>query len=391
MNGSHPGRRLLWLSDQSHVEHPFMRQWIVACHEAGHEVHVVDRTSDSIDVPYQHTGSAFHREGIRIRGRLVGRTGKISRSVGWFLLLVRSVRTHPDVCVADLPLTLLAGWLCKLVFGCRLVYHPYELFGEQSSQPSRLIGWIERALLKGPVDCLVTQNEMRASFYKMRKDYCGELVVVGNTKKMPQLSIGRRDIRKELGVPAGMRIVIYEGVLIPGRCLEELIEAFTVLNRADIGLVLVGRVTAWAEEKLAPRWTDPCAEGRVWHMDHVPHDEVVSLISGADAGVIIYDPRYLNNFYCAPGKLNDYLHACIPLIVPDFPTIGELVRLRQIGVTFDHPSAESISKAVLEVLSRPREEWAENIVRAREEISYENDLRALLGALKVPAAGLSTL
>jgi len=380
--------RLLWLSDQSHVEHPFMRQWIVACHEAGHEIHVVDRTADPIDVPYRHAGTLFHRDGIRIGGRFVRRTAKISRIAGWPVLLAKAFLARPDLCVADLPPTLLAGWLCKLAFGCRLIYHPYELFGEQSSRPNRFLGRIEQWLLGGRVDCLVTQNDMRANFYRARKGYRGELVVVGNTKKAPRDRTGRRDLRGELGVPAGMRLVIYEGALIPGRCLEELVEAFALIERDDIGLVLVGKLTMWAQEKLVPRWRDARAQGKVWHMDHVPQNEVVPLVRGADAGVIVYDPQYLNNLYCAPGKLSDYLHAGVPLIVPDFPTLGELVRRWQIGVTFDGTTAKSMSKAVLEVFSRPREEWTANIARALEDIRYENDLQAFLGALRLADEGV---
>lgn len=375
--------RLLWLSDQSHVEHPFMRQWIVACHEAGHDVHVVDRTADPIDVPYRHTGTLFHRDGIRIGGHFLRRTAKISRLAGWPVLLAKAILKRPDLCVVDLPPTLLAGWMCKLIFCCRLVYHPYELFGEQSSRPNRFLGRIEQWLLGDRIDCLVTQNDMRANFYRARKGYRGELVVVSNTKKEQTDCSARRDLHKELGLPTRMRLVIYEGALIPGRCLEELVEAFARLDRDYMGLVLVGRLTKWAQENLVPKWKDRRAQGNVWFIDQVPQNEVVPLVRGADAGVIIYDPQYLNNLYCAPGKLSDYLHAGVPLIVPDFPTLGELVRRWQIGVTFDSPNSLSISKAVLEVFSRPREEWTANIELALMDIRYENDLREFLRALKL--------
>ena len=388
MTAGHRVPRLVWLSDQSHVEHPFMRQWIVACHDAGHKVHVVDRTADPINVPYRHVGTLFHRDGIRIGGRFIRRTAKISRLAGWPVLLSKAFWARPDICVADLPSTLLTGWLCKLVFGCRLIYHPYELFGEQSSRPNWFLSRVEQWLLGGRIDCLVTQNDMRANFYRARKGYRGALAVVGNTKKAPQDGPSRRDLRGELGVPAEMRLVIYEGALIPGRCLEELVEAFVLLERNDIGLVLVGKLTTWAQEKLVPKWRDPRAQGKVWHLNQVPHEEVVPLVRSTDAGVIIYDPQYLNNLYCAPGKLSDYLHAGVPLVVPDFPTLGELVRLWQIGVTFDAPTAQSMSKAILEVFSRPRGEWTANIARALEGIRYESDLRVFLNALKLAEEGV---
>lgn len=358
-----------------------MRQWIDACHEAGHEVHVVDRTADPIDVLYQHAGTLFHRDGIRIGGRFVRRTAKISRLTGWPVLLVKALWNRPDICVVDLPPTLLAGWICKLVFGSRLVYHPYELFGEQSSRPNWFLARIEQWLLGGQVDCLVTQNDMRANFYRNRKGYQGEVVIVSNTKKAPLDLMSRHDLRQVLGVSTGMRLVVYEGALIPGRCLEELVEAFGLIERDDIGLVLVGKLTMWAEEKLVPKLKNFSVKGKVWHINHVPHNEVVPLVRSCDAGVIIYDPQYLNNLYCAPGKLSDYLHAGVPLIVPDFPTLGELVRHQRIGVTFDGTTAKSISKAILEVFSRPREEWTANIARALEVISYDTDLNAFLGAL----------
>lgn len=391
MTADHRAPRLLWLSDQSHVEHPFMRQWIVACHEAGHEVHVVDRTADPIDVPYHHSGTLFHRDGIRIGRHFVRRTAKISRLTGWPVLLVKALWNSPDICVVDLPSTLLAGWLCKIAFHCRLVYHPYELFGEQASRPNWFLARIEQWLLGGQVDCLVTQNDMRANFYRISKGYQGEVVIVNNTKKAPLDHMRRHDLRQVLGVSTGMRLVIYEGALIPGRCLEELVEAFGLIERDDIGLILVGKLTMWAQEKLVPRMKNARIQGKVWHMNHVPHNEVVPLVRSSDAGIIIYDPQYLNNLYCAPGKLSDYLHAGVPVIVPNFPTLGELVRSRQIGVTFDGTNAKSISKAVLEVFSRPREKWAANIARALEDIRYENDLRAFLAALTLDEEGGSDL
>ena len=108
------------------------------------------------------------------------------------------------------------------------------------------------------------------------------------------------------------------------------------------------------------------------------YDKLLDLIAYSDAGIIIYDDSVMNNIYCEPGKLSDYVFAHIPIISPNFPTVGPIIKKFNIGIVFNNSQPESIAHAILEIIKKPREEWDSDLFAASKELTWEKEFTKLI-------------
>jgi hypothetical protein len=103
--------------------------------------------------------------------------------------------------------------------------------------------------------------------------------------------------------------------------------------------------------------------------------------------VITYDDRTRNNYFCAPGKLTDYVLAGVPIVAPAFPSIGPVIERYGIGTTFESPEPHTIARAVARILGVPRCTWREALARAAQELVWETQLPEFLAAVIGPRTG----
>jgi glycosyltransferase involved in cell wall biosynthesis len=104
-------------------------------------------------------------------------------------------------------------------------------------------------------------------------------------------------------------------------------------------------------------------------------------VTDADVGVIIYDDSVRNNVFCEPGKLSDYISVGVPVVAPNFPTIGPVVQGRGLGLCFDGHSPEAIAATIAQVLAKPKSRWAPALRRACSELTWETQAPNLLAAV----------
>jgi hypothetical protein len=109
-------------------------------------------------------------------------------------------------------------------------------------------------------------------------------------------------------------------------------------------------------------------------------------VADASAGVIIYDDTVRNNLFCEPGKLTDYISVGVPVVAPDFPTVGPVVRGLGLGECFEGHSPEAIARTIMTVLRRPRADWKPALDRACGELTWESQVPNLIAAVTGRAA-----
>jgi glycosyltransferase involved in cell wall biosynthesis len=69
---------------------------------------------------------------------------------------------------------------------------------------------------------------------------------------------------------------------------------------------------------------------RVHVVPRVPPESIVRYVADANVGVNPLD-RYLNGDLALPNKLFEYLHARLPMVVSDSPTMASFVREHSLG------------------------------------------------------------
>jgi glycosyltransferase involved in cell wall biosynthesis len=79
---------------------------------------------------------------------------------------------------------------------------------------------------------------------------------------------------------------------------------------------------------------------------NVPVSEVVRAATDADIGIIPYVPSNLNNYYCSPNKLFEYVHAGLAVVTSDLPFLRQFVVGNGVGVVFDPRDPAAIARSV---------------------------------------------
>ena len=365
MNPSITSKRIVWLYDGDHWLHPFISAGVKSLMNAGYWVCVVDRASTYKDekISYKHISSAVLSDNPAPLVRNFSGVFTFWRTL-WFTLVQR-----PNIVIATHPSNLIVAWLAAKMLRPRLVYYPYEVYGEQYGEVRWVWKHVERYVLKTGIDALITQNQPRSQIYVEERASRVSPTIVHNYKPA-RLARHSGKLYEKLNLPRDCMVVLYEGSLIEGRCLDRLVKSAAYLP-VNSKLVFMGRVTKWWRKNIEPLLSEPLLSQRIILAPAVPHDEVLDYVADADVGVIIYDGEVRNNYYCEPGKLSDYVLAGVPIVAPGFPTISPLVEEYGIGCVFDNLDPVAIAQTVSFVLSVPKETWALALDRAKKSLIWE--------------------
>ena len=157
--------------------------------------------------------------------------------------------------------------------------------------------------------------------------------------------------RAELPIAPDKAILLYQGWMSATRGLQDLVNAMAhVPDR--VHLVMMGYGEARAELERIVR--DRGLGRRVHFKDAVPVTELLWWTASADAGIIPYRPVDLNNYYCSPNKLFEFIQASLPLIVNDLPFLRQVVGQEGFGVVAPLDGAELIGLAISEMFDPAR-------------------------------------
>ena len=220
-------------------------------------------------------------------------------------------------------------------------------------------------------DAVISQNEHRAQFYVRNRCCRVKPFVSHNYKSRPESSVRAIDFFEMHGISSEKKVILYQGMLSEGRWLDRLV-ASAKYFRDDAILVLMGKKEQpWWSDNIEPLLHDPEVSDRIVILESVPHEMVFPYARASSVGVVIYDDSVLNNIYCEPGKLGDFVHAGVPVIAPAFPSIKSVVEENKLGITFSDYSSRGIATAVNELLSYPTDHFTAPLATAAEYMTWE--------------------
>jgi glycosyltransferase involved in cell wall biosynthesis len=171
-------------------------------------------------------------------------------------------------------------------------------------------------------------------------------------------------------------IVLYQGLVESGRCIEEIAEA---TRRFDEGIVLVIVGDGFG------KWSDPATAlagyDRIVVLPRVPYEELPSFTASADVGILLYRNDCRNNYYCAPNKVFEYMMMGLPVIAASYPGMRALVEGEAVGLCVDPGSPTEIAAAVNRIAAdrQGRARMSANGLRLSvERYNWESEFGALL-------------
>jgi glycosyltransferase involved in cell wall biosynthesis len=388
---------IVWIYFNNHHMHPFICLVKDSLGKRGYSVSIVDLNEEPSLSGCQSDSGGDHaidspRERFMLkccmmlifrlwvlfeRGVLRGLPGArwVRKLLLFFWMAAKTILAKPRVImVTAVPATVI-GWMANTFLNVRMVYYTFELHGDQVSALPWYWKAFEHFFVQRKIDALITQNGERASIYQNERGARAPVTIVHNYKQKRNITREGK-LRRHLNLSEDIRIVLYEGVFIPGRWLKELALAAEFLPN-DTRLVFLGEASEWWDHNVKPLLNRRELAEKVMIAPWVHHGDLLTFVADADVGVIIYDDSTRNNYYCEPGKLSDYVIAGVPVIAPPFPTISPVVKRYDIGVVFENSAPECIARAIKQVLAIPKAHWNTGIEKARQDLIWETQYPAL--------------
>lgn len=166
------------------------------------------------------------------------------------------------------------------------------------------------------------------------------------------------------------RFIIYQGAIMENRSLLALINAFSLINSQDTGLIIMGEKNAFCAEL-----ESNCAkDNRIVFSPFIQPPNHLIITRSCCAGIVLYKPISLNSVYCAPNKIYEYASLGLPMLLPDYPGIQALNSVSNIGYLCDPLNVKSIHAALIKIIQNDQEELQKTIHQFIDTLPNIKDL-----------------
>jgi glycosyltransferase involved in cell wall biosynthesis len=290
------------------------------------------------------------REYAKIAWRLVG-PKPITTNRHYFSLLTPEDRYDAIHCHDLDTLPIGAEIRTAMCPKAKLIYDSHELFPHQfpAGRYQRYWSRIETDYVSA-ADLVITVNESIARalthFYGIERPE-----VIYNSYAAPQRGTPLDEavfLRHFHAQPGGFR-VMFQGNMVAEKNVETLLQAFRLLPEST-QLFLLGGGPLWGPLQML---RDRLRLTNVYFGGWVEQQQLLSYLEPAHMGVIPYlGDELLNNRYCTPNKLFEFIEAELPICASDLPELRRIVKGYGLGGVYAMPDPESIAKAIVECRDR---------------------------------------
>lgn len=296
-------------------------------------------------------------------------------------MVKRAIYYQPDVIhVHDLP-QLPAGCQIKKKLKIPLIYDAHELYPEIDTLTQKQKKQLYKTELKLSKHCdtVITVNEFIADLMDTRYQINKTNVIYNAISNFSISDSNKTDLfRKTLNISADDKILLFQGWMSKTRGLQKLVESMKWVD-TDIHLVLMGY--GEVQDELREIISQNHLGQRVHILDAVPQNELLYWTASADAGIIPYQPIDLNNFYCSPNKLFEFIQAHLPIIANDLPFLKKVVDGNGFGLTAELNSAENYAKAINQMFNEKQryQNFKKNLLDKSPDFSWAVEEKKLYG------------
>jgi glycosyltransferase involved in cell wall biosynthesis len=304
---------------------------------------------------------------------------------------------HIDILYCnDYPLLASAVRIKNRFSGAKLFYDSHEIYIETINQFFPTKGWksiyglpliavnklfhsfIETKLVR-EIDLLITVGDCLKEHFEQEYDIKNILVI----KNCPLSGIDpvRQDlIRKQLNLANDSLLVLYQGILNPGRGIENLIHAASMFE-PNVHLIIIGDgVGLESYRKLASNNID-----KIHFLGKLPFDKLLDYTASADLGLLFIQPINKSKRLSLPNKAFEYMAAGIPFITNSLPEASRIVKEKDCGIVLDKDSPKDIAAAINSLIDNRKQITflGENGRKAYlEHYNWENEVKKLVALIE---------
>ena len=160
--------------------------------------------------------------------------------------------------------------------------------------------------------------------------------------------------------------VIYFGGIGPQRGIEEMVQAFSQLPEFQLDLMGLGSANYLKEIE---DWLRDRNAKNIRILPPIDDSLIYKIFPEYMVGIAFYPNTNLNDYFCAPNKVYQYLQSGMAVITTDNPGLRERLEQHRIGMCLKDITAESVREAIQKIVEH---KYCDNItVAIRRKFSWE--------------------
>jgi glycosyltransferase involved in cell wall biosynthesis len=239
---------------------------------------------------------------------------------------------NPDIVHSHDLDTLAAGVKIAKKLNVPLVYDSHEMAsGRNLASQTRMnkARKLEAKLIHN-ADAVI----MAANGYAQRaEDLYGitNATVLLNVPDITEVEVIGFDLRTRFGVPEDNLLLVHQGVLLPNRGIDQVIEAMKACENVSLAIIGYGMHVPFLKNLV----TQLRLEDRIHFLGAVPAKDLISWSASADVGVCTIVGNSDSYRHSMPNKLFEYAMAGLPVIASNYEGMGTFVVEQGFGITCD--------------------------------------------------------
>ncbi|MGC8815208.1 MAG: glycosyltransferase [bacterium] len=116
-------------------------------------------------------------------------------------------------------------------------------------------------------------------------------------------------------------------------------------------------------------------------LNPIPNNELVSKLSDYDIGLSYMYPSNINNLYCLPNKLFEYIQARLSILSSPNPEMAKIVKENDIGLVMEDYSPQSLAKSLKLFNKENIIKFKQNADKTAKSLNYENEAKKLINII----------
>jgi glycosyltransferase involved in cell wall biosynthesis len=299
----------------------------------------------------------------------------------WLLVLsgVRISKTKPEFIICLNFLTVHIGGIFAALSGATVIYDAYELLimdpVARHTVREKIWYWIEKISIK-QYDIVFSANNERSKLmldhYKLSKMPTAIL-------NIPSVNDVELNTPLDIEFEIGKKYVIYQGDINLDRGIGRLLDAIDYLPE-NIAIMLVGpgRDSIYIQK----RYNSYIKNGRIKFIGPVPNKILKCYTSVASLGFVSYSKVGLNNLFCSPNKVFEYLQAGLPFISSDHLFVQKILRTHHVGETFSENDTGREIARLIQVMLVEISKYKMCIRNCLEMYNWSNEESKIVAKIK---------
>lgn len=247
-------------------------------------------------------------------------------------------KTNFDVIHAHDIIGLMAALKVKLEQpDVKLIWDAHELYTEVSYASTDVADFINGAIKKAApqIDYFITINDSFTHLYKEKYPTLPDgFVLMNATRQATEVTVKSDLLRQSAGLNPDQNILLFQGGLVKGRGITQLLEAAPKLPiNWTVQFMGNGRMEEEILKACKKYNINERTNGRqcIAIIPTVPYEELAQWTSGATIGCIPYENTNLNHLYCTPNKLWEYPNAGVPILATGLVEMKKMIEKHKTG------------------------------------------------------------